>query len=173
MLLMACLLTTLWIRALRTADIISVSGDHRTAYVVASNQYGLMGLLVYPAEATVSLRIPETTSWWTRPNQSFNLFVDWPCGCVCIVTHVIEPIAFPDWETYPAVKRNCVLDKIWCGFHLGHNLSNAHGAYNKEMRYFVVPCWSLVTPLTLLSAYLILWKPRRLPPPKTENPFKA
>ena len=35
------------------------------------------------------------------------------------------------------------------------------GTPPQELHFWIVPHWTLVIPLTLLSAYLILWKPRK------------
>lgn len=34
---------------------------------------------------------------------------------------------------------------------------------HKRFRFLVIPYWSITIPLTLLSAYLLLWKPRTKP----------
>ena len=43
---------------------------------------------------------------------------------------------------------------------MGESLSGG-AAPIRNMRLAVIPYWSLVLPLTLLSAYLFLWKPRQ------------
>jgi hypothetical protein len=50
---------------------------------------------------------------------------------------------------------------IFAGVELG---SDVYGDGNRELdkaTWYRVPHWSVVLPLTLLSAYLILWKPRK------------
>jgi hypothetical protein len=49
-------------------------------------------------------------------------------------------------------KQNCCCDFIFETGHLKHG---------GKVRTWVAPFWSFILPLTLLSAYLILWKPRK------------
>ena len=60
---------------------------------------------------------------------------------------------------------------IWrndrAGFHIGRyhrKLLNQTGTGEFVADSCMIPHWSLVLPLTLLSAYLILWKPRNQQP---------
>lgn len=50
----------------------------------------------------------------------------------------------------------------WCRFHFA---ATTIGNPNDKTRHdtWIIPYWSLVAPPTLLSAYLILWKPRSKP----------
>jgi hypothetical protein len=47
----------------------------------------------------------------------------------------------------------------WCGFRLG--TFELTGRKRPLATAVAIPYWSLVLPLTFLSAYLILWKPRK------------
>ncbi len=44
----------------------------------------------------------------------------------------------------------------WVGFHFGAGHTSQHRTED-----YLFPYWSVAIPLTLLSAYLILWKPRK------------
>lgn len=59
-------------------------------------------------------------------------------------------------------RESCDLQVCWrwagFRFELG---TLRHQASRIEIETWMVPYWSLVLPLTLLSAYLILWNPRK------------
>lgn len=88
----------------------------------------------------------------------------------CIAFERINPWFFGDslkWESTEASKqgeieyheasRYAVWRWTWGGFACGAN------AYKTSWTswYYVIPYWSIAVPLTLLSAYLIFWKPRK------------
>jgi hypothetical protein len=43
----------------------------------------------------------------------------------------------------------------WCGIGSGKNSDGC-----EDISFWVIPYWSIVLPLAILSGYLILWKPR-------------
>jgi hypothetical protein len=49
----------------------------------------------------------------------------------------------------------------WCGFHFGEGQDKIFGI---PISIWIIPYWSIVLPLTLLSAYLLLTTPRREKP---------
>lgn len=68
-------------------------------------------------------------------------------------------------------KRDCELKWTFLGFGRGEyrselldlfKSSNPHLPFESlTQSVWIIPYWSVVLPLTLLSAYLILWKPRK------------
>jgi hypothetical protein len=72
--------------------------------------------------------------WLTTPDP--NLFLDMRCG-------------IGDDTENNELKY---IDKVWHGNEIIKKLS---------FRRWNIPIWSLVLPPTVLSAYLILWKPRK------------
>jgi hypothetical protein len=55
------------------------------------------------------------------------------------------------------------------GFGVGEPTSQLQSDWGFRCRYWIIPYWSIVIPLTLLSAWLLLSKPRKRddpPPPK-------
>jgi hypothetical protein len=50
--------------------------------------------------------------------------------------------------------------------------SSIGGVFTRRVELWQIPYWAITIPLTLLSAYLILWKPNRVPP-NTESPIHA
>jgi len=57
----------------------------------------------------------------------------------------------------------------WGGFDFGENHFNT-GPLGWVNRYWVVPYWAIACPLTLLSAYLILWPRKRRTKPSEATP---
>lgn len=74
-------------------------------------------------------------------------------------------ISFPIPYEYPDPEPDVIEYRYqWAGFKVETVVFN----YEPPARVSAlqIPCWSIVLPLTLLSAYLFLWKPR--PKPKGE-----
>lgn len=80
------------------------------------------------------------------------------------------------WMTVDSSDNLMTLEEIrWLwqehGFGVGewsfNELGNPSGkAYTITQTYRAVPYWTITIPLTLLSAYLILWQPRKRDSPK-------
>jgi hypothetical protein len=68
----------------------------------------------------------------------------------------------PDFRLHIDVYQ---VDWRWrlCGFDFGEYRTKGIN------RYWVIPYWSISLPFTLLSAYLILWKPRKRTAASTES----
>jgi hypothetical protein len=72
------------------------------------------------------------------------------------------------WNTAPVTDsfdgfNNPSMRWSWRGFGVGELVPEEE--FDIERIVFrIVPYWSLVLPLTILSAYLILWKPRKSKP---------
>jgi hypothetical protein len=81
-------------------------------------------------------------------------------------------ISTPGWRTYTVGTTGKSVEGFfrnqkqavdwrwkWLGFDFGQ--SQASQPIPLQMTFLTIPYWSLVLPPTLLSAYLILWKPRK------------
>jgi hypothetical protein len=74
-----------------------------------------------------------------------------------------DEISFPMWDTCPQTDYAFFDDPKfdwnwrWAGFGVG-------ACYTEAAVLWIVPYWSITVPLTLLSAYLILWPGKRKPP---------
>ena len=68
------------------------------------------------------------------------------------------------WNLIGAEMLTEVPYREWLGFRYGMKLLPDNLVAKVNVR--IIPYWSLTIPLTLLSAYLLLWKPR--PKPKGE-----
>jgi len=71
----------------------------------------------------------------------------------------------PDFGPSELELKNPRWNFHWCGFHLGQSLPDVDWRYVVTM--FAVPYWAVVLPPTLLSAYLLLVKPRPKKPPES------
>lgn len=110
---------------------------------------------------------------WRRKAGIISLVV------ACVMTglwnrslFVEDLVAFPRRQAFDSLNGNLYWDSGaiftfnpgWCAWRT-HDLRNprqlevslAHWEQSHSMR---IPYWSMVSPLTLLSAYLLLWKPR-------------
>lgn len=63
----------------------------------------------------------------------------------------------------------CFVTWYLMGDGAGVGLSPSHQRSYCRMVFAIIPYWSVTLPLTLLSAYLILWKPRRRESRSTQN----
>jgi len=61
----------------------------------------------------------------------------------------------------------------WCGFCIGELIYDDRQDSRIELSLYEVPYWSIVIPLILLSAYLLLSKPRVAKPKKMSEPIPA
>lgn len=85
------------------------------------------------------------------------------------------------WQSWPASENNiepmdAPLMRIewqwhlaWCGFEFGKG--RCHG--RSPMAVWAIPYWPVAVPLTLLSAYLLVSKPRKSTPKKVDEPTLA
>jgi hypothetical protein len=133
LLLVACVFTTGWIRSQRRFDLLFIPVGNAT--------YGF----VSGAGAIDFLR------FWEPESQDELYFLSGDLmsenGSWLDETGYINP-----WSSSHQIKWR--LD--WHGFRVGvSHIGNRHDTD------CVLPYWSIAIPLTLISAYLILWKPRK------------
>ena len=116
---------------------------------------------------------------WMRSHHRFDcVFIHAPAathamksedGRVCWTR--MEPNSSPIWMTWESEKASEwqtveFYRQSYCGFTFGTELSAVvsvragEGFTQHRWDFWVVPYWAIVMPLTLLSAYLIVWTPR-------------
>lgn len=127
---LACLFLAGWVRSLSTCDFVSFFSSDRQALHDLSSTR--MGLMYMLTRHDFTTQT-KTITFETRP---WNL----PPGM--------------DYLSY--VQMNWKLD--WCGFRFGHSFQTTNDITGTMA--LVIPYWSIVIPLTAISAYLLLCKPR-------------
>ena len=60
----------------------------------------------------------------------------------------------------PAMPLRLDGDSFWCFWGFSYH-GGSDPPFQEPFQVWRIPYWSLVFPLTLLSAFLILWKPRK------------
>ncbi len=150
-LVMACMLTAGWIRSLRMIDRIDLRwADDYSATVSLLSMEGCLGCMNgFQHDREISDRTEE------------------------LLTHNLVT-RFPEWHSYridgimsplPETSRFESPLAKWCWHHLrvgaGREVGVLAGGSFFRGTDWVVPYWLVVLPLTMLSAYLILWKPRK------------
>lgn len=134
-LVIACIFASGWVRSFATTDWLSLStrGPARSPLKFVSSEASV---------AILTRRFPTLT----ERMRAFDLSV-------------------PDWYSRPAVNIE-IQPGHWFTWHWklwGFGYATEKGLFNKQSGYLLVmlPYWFLVFPPTLLSAYLLLWKPRK------------
>jgi len=90
----------------------------------------------------------------------------------------VEPqsvVTRPEWRSFEGASFDVFLDRLdrecswrWCGFGVGELKKDSSKPLS--LSFWSVPYWSIVLPLTLLSAYLLVSKPRPNTTVKTQVP---
>lgn len=89
----------------------------------------------------------------------FEIFVCRPAGDVPRVPRLWKTRVTT--EDYDPIGQGGILWRWdWGGFHFGA-AGPTPGFAPEEAQFYAIPYWSITCPLTLLSAYLILWKRRK------------
>lgn len=135
-LVMACVLTTGWIRSQREFDCFALT-DNSWVHIIVQSAGGRLTLFFN------SLNSAPAVYWWhgelSRDAEPIDPMED------CVGCDI-------EWR------------RDWTGF-TAVSYSVKDGAEIIRTLSFIFPYWSVVLPLTLLSAYLILWKTRKKPKP--------
>lgn len=137
-LMMACVLMGLWMRGYRVSDALSFGIDSAGNDVwLNSSRDGIRWERYFGAGGA--------WGWQQFPVPR---------------TGTVFPFDDPKWLAI------CTIDWRWraCGFDFGEWHSKQKDTFRSY--YWLIPYWSLVLPLTLLSAYLILWNPRKRTEPE-------
>jgi hypothetical protein len=104
-----------------------------------------------------------------RTHQEQFVFLGSNSGILsyCTLTGRIgSPITiYQNWPAEPQIQQNVVMrqDGHWGVIHFRKTTSTTSPRIVFDS--LEIPYWSVTIPLTLLSAYLILWKPRKQPSP--------
>lgn len=133
---------------------------------------GLMGMWIRSLVCCDSLRFDlgvGRTARLTSANQSLGLVMQFSEDLNWIEGTVATTDCLPAWESTSITERGAFEDEgidwdyRWHGFGRGRKLSFSGLVFWSDIQYqyWVLPCWSVAPPLTLLSAYLMLWKPRK------------
>lgn len=130
-LVLACALMGMWMRSQAVED-----------WLVHCTDDGILGLFSRPCGIS-----------WTRHSQwpPEELFA--PPGSWQTLSYVAKP-------PYRNRFDNYIMHDRWQA--LGFDFCNCQEPYStNRVADWTIPYWSLVLPLTLLSLYLFLWKPRK------------
>ena len=138
-LVMACLLMVGWLRSSVVLDWFCIDDDEPTSHSIDSGSGCLGWVRTFDTrsekQGTRGFSFPEM-GWMSRINSSENRWLD-----------------VAGWVDVP--NERFVWRYRWAGFDFGEVEIESI-----EMSIAVIPYWSLVLPLTLLSAWLILVKAR-------------
>jgi hypothetical protein len=115
-----------------------------------------------------SYSIADNISWCVSDN-TMDMFMSAECNLTWQTTRNMRGVAgYPRWSSSVLDPRVTTEDPdeqytVWhfrcLGIEAGDcNFPDAPGG---SFAFCTFPYWSIVIPLTLLSAYLILWKPRK------------
>jgi hypothetical protein len=131
-LLTACMLACAWVRSQDLKDVVSVCRDNETLHWLVSSNGELRWITIHGLGGDPYWSAHN--HWRTYPNNSS--------------VAVVNPSTLTPYWNYASI-----------GFSLGQGwvedpISDSRG-------WVIVPYWSITLTLTLLSAYLILWKPRK------------
>ena len=132
-LLMACAFAGLWVRSTVVIDVFTISYEQRR-YQWRTSDYGISGIY-FELMGDLSFSVLPRDFWRRMVVDDFNVDRD----------------DVPNWPDDVLKWR-----KRLVGFELGEHFDPTF----MRAQYMVIPYWALVTPLTLLSAYLLLSKPR-------------
>lgn len=162
-LVMACMFLVGWVRSGTVDDRVHMRQNDQTLYLLASDPSGLIGATMWVTG--VNSKLPPTShfGWnssnWIAPNDWLGSFT-----AMMLAARYSEIGQSDDSEDSP-VGWNW----HWCGFHL-HGTSNPPGPGMFAVTIVVVPYWSVVLPLMLLSAWLLFSKPRQTAPTTSDEP---
>ncbi len=141
-LVMALAFAGAWLRGHRVKDVYSTGGPRTVYETWSSSREGISWLRL-----TLQQPITSSTSGW-------RTYIVGTTGN-SIEGFIRNQKQTVDWRWK------------WLGFDSGE--SHASKPISIQMTFFTIPYWSLVLPLTLISAYLILWKPGKRAPGPTRR----
>jgi hypothetical protein len=143
-LVMACVVMGLWIRGFHWQDSAEFCPS-RTIYTTSSG-YGYFAFQAFEFPARGAALSQSSVS--TSPLRLLQM--GWNSS---LITEELGE--FAPWKGAESEAH-----WKWQSFLVGTaSFDTVNLNYSKS--YAIIPCWSIAIPLTLLSAYLILWKPRK------------
>lgn len=138
-----------WVRSVGTFDEIDFQSGERQMTNLISSRDGLSWLKLYYAEGQRmddrTQRFTEQTRWVSESGQVVN-----------------SQLSFDVSKDFAHAKRHLQ----WCGFHFAESEGNV-AARRIQFAVWTVPYWSITVPLTLISLWLLLSKPRKSTQKKT------
>lgn len=162
-LVLACLLMGVWVRSRVYTDGVMVYRDKHVSWFVASSKGGVKWIGAYDPEGIWS---GDSFGWFShslknldRKLQPAQFGGNWP----------VRPEE--DEALWPAFYgQDMVWNQHWqmLGFCIGDANLGSPRVYVRQ-----IPYWSIVLPMTILSAYLILWKPQKRTVPKGGSTIHA
>ena len=137
-LVMACVFMAGWVRSRTTCDFMSFfSSDRRALHDLSSTRMGLMYIRTDQDFTGQTKSITFATRTWNLP---------------------------PDTDYLSGAEMNWSIDS--CGFRFGDNFHRSPQAIS-GITAWIIPYYVIVLPLTALSAFLLLFKPRQSTPKMT------
>jgi hypothetical protein len=174
-LLIACVLMIGWIRSSGRFDWACINGSH--------SRYGLASL-----EGRLLVHRSDVPSFYPTP-LSDSSFVSWDSTDLSRIIKPFDPMTYADgsatgqgvvgadgtgfgFSNWTETKADNHWRFDWAGFHVGiaavQNGKGTSGCYT-----CMFPYWSIVIPLTVLSAFLLFSKPRNSNHRKNAEPVAA
>ena len=139
---LALLFSAGWVRSFTTRDVYSFVHDG-SMITFRSFQGGLGGQRFSPSGWMTS------TGWSSDHNFKFSWIDPW-------------------WRLDNFDDADIEWRWDWAGFSFGSAVKKDPPIL-RNLNLWIVPYWAIVSPLVLVSAYLLLGKPRRLSPPSADD----
>jgi len=145
----ACAMSGMWIRSLTIRDVLAWK-CFNVDFAIRSFEAGLGWQRYSPSDPNTSV------GWLTDSGKKFFYFDPWWT-----------------YENFDVVATTSRMD--WAGFNFGSIEWTTLTDPPKKGAFavWIIPYWSLILPLTLLSAYLLVAKPRVAKPKKFAEPDRA
>jgi hypothetical protein len=139
-LVLACLFMSAWVRSSLNND--SAELQMETSYITfASSQNGLFWVMSeLPGSIYQPVNLGSKNQTFALPGRRSPFSID-PFG------HLMNW----SWDTEQRFD--------WCGFHYGRYCDDRPFS-GVRLTFRIIPHWAAVLPITLISAYLLLTKPR-------------
>ena len=154
-LVMACVFAMGWVRSRHIEDRLLMRPTKSTLVLLKTNDSGYLFVVAHNSEEHIRQFVPG----WTCRNAPHFHSEGLP----------EDDLDFSDGSWH-----------IWkCGFLIGESDDYSHLGISSPAKFCIIPKWSIIIPLTLLSAYLLLTKSRpatrvlpesQSPPPTTPKP---
>lgn len=137
-LLVASVFASGWMRSRHYEDMMLIGVDGITSHQLVSDPKGICWQSVRELDRT----IPVSIGFSDR---------------VCISS---QPYDHEYWISFPESDVGVITKQRWCGFEILRSRHESPSDPRSESSSWTIPYWSIVVPLTLLSAWLLLSRPR-------------
>jgi len=144
-LVMACLLATAWMRSHVTRDVFHICSRDPVLYVASVDGAILLvkNSFIGKGHIAPTQVVKDEHDYWEPWEIRWHWRSEW-CGFLFGSGVKSLPL-----DKIPPEERRWVID---------------NPIKDRRVDVWIIPHWSVVLPLTILSAYLLLWKPRSKPP---------